>query len=274
MKIGIIGNGFVGKATQILECPKVKVFVYDVKKELCQPENISLEELVTVSDLIFISVPTPMDSHGSCYLGILESVVEKIAEYIDLSEKHVIIRSTVPPGISNMLHCYFMPEFLTVKNFEEDFRNNQKWIFGLKNDDKNMIQNIFFKEKIKFLIDTSHASGKIKHSDITFMENNEAEMVKMFRNAFLAVKVSFCNEMFQFCENKNINYENVRKVACLDERIGESHSYVPGHDGKKGYGGTCFPKDVKSLHHEMKKMNMKSYIIKSSIKRNENMDRI
>ena len=105
------------------------------------------------------------------------------------------------------------------------------------------------------------------------MKNKEAEMVILFRNTFLAVKVSYCNEIYDFCNNKNIDYENVRKVACLDERIGESHSFVPGPDGKKGYGGVCFPKDMRSLKYEFNKANIKSYIIDSSIKRNEFEDR-
>ena len=67
-------------------------------------------------------------------------------------------------------------------------------------------------------------------------------MVKLFRNCYLSTKISFCNEIYRFCEKQNIEYENVRNIACNDERIGHSHSFVPGHDGKYGFGGTCFSK--------------------------------
>jgi UDP-glucose 6-dehydrogenase len=98
-------------------------------------------------------------------------------------------------------------------------------------------------------------------------------MVKMFRNCFLSTKVSFCNEMHQFCELKNINYENVRDLAANDNRILHSHTKVPGPDGKKGFGGTCFPKDTSSLRYEMRKVGMEPYILDSIIKRNEKIDR-
>ena len=72
---------------------------------------------------------------------------------------------------------------------------------------------------------------------------------------------------------KEINYENVRNIACQDKRIGISHSLVPGPDLKKGFGGTCFPKDMNNLNYEMKKMNMNSYIIDSALERNNKIDR-
>ena len=102
----------------------------------------------------------------------------------------------------------------------------------------------------------------------------DAEMIKLFRNNYLATKVSFCNEISQFCQLKDINYENVRKLAVLDSRIGASHSMVPGPDGKQGFGGTCFPKDTNSLRYEMSESGMKSYIIHAAIERNIKVDRV
>lgn len=95
----------------------------------------------------------------------------------------------------------------------------------------------------------------------------------MFKNCFLSTKVSFCNEIYQFCQTKGINYENVRKIAANDDRILHSHTYVPGPDGKKGFGGTCFPKDTNSLSYEMVKSGMKPYILDSIIERNKIIDR-
>ena len=85
--------------------------------------------------------------------------------------------------------------------------------------------------------------------------------------------VSFCNEIYEFCNLKDVNYENVRKLASIDSRIGSSHTNVPGHDGKKGFGGTCFPKDTASLKHEMEISGMTPYVINSIIERNEKIDR-
>ena len=268
MKIGIIGNGFVGKATNILENDNVELIIYDIYPKLCSPEGTTLTDICK-TDIVFISVPTPMNTDGSCHTGILDSVVNDIKNICDLNENLIVIRSTIPPGVSDKLNCYFMPEFLTEKNFVYDFINNENWIFGLKNTE----QDIIFKEKIQKLFNYSCESGKIKYNNLHFVTNKEAEMIKLFRNNYLSVKVGFCNEIAEFCDKVDINYENVRKLATIDKRIGESHTKVPGHDGRRGFGGTCFPKDTNNLNCEMKKAGMKSFIIDSVIERNETVDR-
>lgn len=269
MKLGIIGGGFVGKATKLLKCKEVDIITYDIVRELCEPLDTTLKDICNC-DLIFISVPTPMTKDGKCYLGIIENVLKEINAHINLNERIIVLRSTVPVGTSDINNCYFMPEFLTEKNFENDFINNPKWIFGLKGtsqDDK-------FKTLISELINSSYKYGKIKSNNISFVSNKEAELIKLFRNNFLAVKVAFCNEIYKFCEEKHINYENVRSIATLDSRIGESHTKVPGHDGKCGFGGTCFPKDCHNLLNQMKTNNVISTVIKGAIERNEQIDRV
>ena len=230
----------------------------------------TLEELCEC-DIIFISVPTPMNEDGSCFLNIVESVVDDISKIVNLDEKLVVIRSTIPPGTSKRLNCYFMPEFLTEKNYIDDFVNNPEWVFGVKGNDT--LQDSIFMETIKNMIELAHYNNKIKYDNISYVLNTEAEMIKLFRNTFLATKVAYCNEIYEFCEKSGINYESVRDLATRDTRIGEGHTNVPGHDGKKGFGGTCFPKDINSLLHEMKKLDMDSYILKSVITRNETHDR-
>jgi UDPglucose 6-dehydrogenase len=106
-----------------------------------------------------------------------------------------------------------------------------------------------------------------------FITNNEAEMAKMFRNTFLATKVSLCNEFAQFCTLKGIDYENVRVAATDDDRIGASHTAVPGPDGRKGFGGTCFPKDIGSMVYEMKRSGMRPHILEAVQTRNIEVDR-
>jgi UDPglucose 6-dehydrogenase len=164
-----------------------------------------------------------------------------------------------------------MPEFLTEKNYTNDFINNKDWIFGVLGLDNN--RDTIFETKIRKLFYLALQNECITHNTLHFLTNKEAEMIKMFRNCFLATKVSFCNEINEFCEKLNINYENVRQLAANDDRILTSHTAVPGHDGRKGFGGTCFPKDTSSLRYEMSKVGMKPYVMEAIIERNENVDR-
>lgn len=268
MKIGVIGNGFVGKATSTLACKDVELLCYDLNPDLCNPIGCTLK-MITCCDLVFISVPTPMKKDGSCHLKIVESVVESISKIKSLNNMCVIIRSTVPPGTSDRLNCFFMPEFLTEKNYLEDFKKCPQWIFGLKGNEHDSL----FKQKIHKLFHLSYINKKISSEKCKFLLNKEAEMAKLFRNTFLATKVSFCNEIYDYCKSENINYNNMIQLACADSRIGHSHCMVPGHDGMKGFGGTCFPKDINNLLNLMKKNNVKSYIIENVINRNEEHDR-
>ena len=267
MKIGIIGNGFVGKATYQLKCKDIDILAYDLNPQLCEPKGLSIHKL-NECEIIFISVPTPMNKDGSCHLKILKSVIKDL-ESINY-QGFLVIRSTVPVGTSDLLNCYFMPEFLTEKNYIDDFVHNKDWIFGILGEKE---KDDLFKSKITELFNLAYHSHCIKHNNYHFLQNKEAEMVKMFRNCFLATKVSFCNEIYDFCKKKNINFENVRKIAANDDRILHSHTSVPGHDGRKGFGGTCFPKDTSSLRYEMTQTGMKPYILDAIIERNEKIDR-
>ena len=266
MIIGVIGNGFVGKATSQLKCKDIKLYAYDINPEACDPKGLKLNDM-NECEIIFISVPTPMSRNGSCHLNIIDSVLNDLK---NINYKgFIILRSTVPVGTCDKLNVYFMPEFLTEKNFINDFINNKNWIFGLLNIS---LDNVF-KIKVQKLFNLAYNNERIKYNLINFVTNKEAEMIKMYRNCFLATKVSFCNEISQFCELKNVNYENVRKLAADDDRILLSHTLVPGHDGKKGFGGTCFPKDTSSLRYEMEQTGMTPYIMNSIIERNELIDR-
>ena len=173
------------------------------------------------------------------------------------------------PGTCDDLNVYFMPEFLTEKNYINDFKSNPLWIFGLL----NTIRDKDFKDKIMKLLNFAYESKCIESNKIEWMLNKEAEMVKYFRNTFLSVKISYCNEIYQYCKVKNIDYDRVSKIAASDDRIRMSHTQVPGHDGKFGFGGTCFPKDTNGLLTDIKKHNIKSYILNATVTRNEECDR-
>jgi nucleotide sugar dehydrogenase len=269
MLVGIIGNGFVGKATRQLECDNIKTLIYDINPDLCVPKNLSLDEM-NQCEIIFVSVPTPMNKDGSCYLNIVRTVLENLKN-VNYGG-FIVIRSTVPVGTCDELNCYFMPEFLTEKNFINDFINNKNWIFGLLGQD--LERDELFKEKITSLFTKAYHEDRIAYRNITFLTNKEAEMVKMFRNCYLSAKISFCNEVYDFCGLKGMDYDKVRNVACDDDRIMLSHTAVPGHDGKRGFGGTCFPKDTSSLRYEMRKAGMVPHVLNAVIERNETIDRV
>ena len=150
-----------------------------------------------------------------------------------------------------------------------DFRTCREWIFGLRNKEYDNI----FMNKINYLFRESKKSNCIVSDTTRFVKNSEAEMIKYFRNCYLALKVSFCNELYDYCSNRDIDYETVRNIATNDTRIGGSHTKVPGHDGSRGYGGTCFPKDTKALLNSMKDNNVICPILSSVDYRNDNIDR-
>ena len=130
MIIGIVGNGFVGNATKILiEKSEHKLLIYDLDPNKCFPKNLQIDELKNC-DLIFVSVPTPMFLDGDCNTKIVENCVNDLQKIIN-KDTFIIIRSTIPVGLSDKLGVYFMPEFLTEKNWDFDFRNNKSWIFGM-----------------------------------------------------------------------------------------------------------------------------------------------
>ena len=162
----------------------------------------------------------------------------------------------------------YMPEFLTEANWENDVKKCMDWVVGLQNPNsftaKTAFNNLFLE---------AYRSKKIATPYPIFMSTEEAELVKNGRNAFLATKVSFFNEIEEFCRLKNISYEVVIQGIAIDKRIGDSHSAVPGPDGKRGYGGTCFPKDIASLYHQMSEQGMESFILEASIARNNQVDR-
>lgn len=267
MKIGIVGNGFVGKTLISMKCDDIDVLAYDANPQFCYPvPNLKLEDLMTC-DIIFISVPTPMNPDGSCHLNIIESVVEDLKQL--QYGGFVVLRSTVPVGTCDKLKVFFMPEFLTEKNFLEDFRSNKNWFFGVVDS----VNDSLFKQQIRNLFYLAFENNKIIYNNIHFMPNGEAEMIKLFRNCFLSVKVSFCNEIYDYCSAKNLDYENIRSLACVDERIGLSHTSVPGHDGMRGFGGTCFPKDTASLLYDMQIHGVQSRILDAAIERNNTQDR-
>jgi UDPglucose 6-dehydrogenase len=266
--IGIMGHGFVGSATALLKCFDIDVIIYDICPEKCDPIGTTLRDMAKC-DLIFVCVPTPMMESGKCHLGIVEKAVSSLKDVIDENKTQIIIRSTVPPGTSKFLNCYFMPEFLTERNWPIDFKTCQHWIVGLLGKFSDYDVRI----KMYTIIQKAKQNHRIDYDNLHFVLTDEAELTKYCRNTFLSVKVSFFNEIYEYCQSKGINFENVREMTTYDPRIGTSHSFVPGPDGKLGYGGTCFPKDTNALYYNMKEIGMESYMTKATVERNSRVDR-
>ena len=110
-------------------------------------------------------------------------------------------------------------------------------------------------------------------SSIPIIHSNyeTAEMVKYMNNCFLATKVSFLNEMKQLAEKSNVNWQIAIKGFVSDDRVGSSHNDVPGHDGKLGFGGSCFPKDVQALLNFSKAMDINLNVLEGAWKTNLNV---
>jgi len=265
MRIGIIGNGFVGGATALLECEANDVCVYDIDPDKCKPKGTSLDDL-DGCDVIFICVPTPMNEDGSCDLSFVENTIEEVTKKIERT--NLVIRSTVPVGTSESFGVCVMPEFLTETNWENDFINCKNWIIGA-----DCIQTERTALAVVTAFRNAYEHGKIKHCNFSTYTTKEAELVKLVRNTFLATKVSFFNEVENFCNSAGVSYENILNGVVMDDRIGDSHTSVPGPDGKRGFGGKCFPKDVSSLRDQMLKAKINPHIINAVLSRNK-LDRV
>lgn len=278
MSIGIVGYGYVGKATSVLGCKgesvqggQVQVLVHDINP-VTSFFGLNSEYTENISDLsncnlIFVCVPTPANEDGSCCTKIVEDVIAKLKT--EAEGVPIVVRSTVPVGFCQEHGVNFMPEFLTEKNWKNDFRDNQDWVVGAFDN-----ENVNFKELIRNVFKVAHKEKRLTKAPIIhFVHTNAAELCKYGRNCFLATKVSFFNELNGFCEAKSVNYDIVKELICLDERVGESHTGVPGHDGKYGFGGTCFPKDMNSLYAQMEEAGAKSFVVDGAIMRNLHLDR-
>ena len=243
MNIGIVGQGYVGTAVKEVFSKHYNVETYDLDKDKCSVDY--LEDIVELSNIIFVCVPTPMKKDGSCDTSIVEAVVKDINDMVvsrNVSGRIVAIKSTIPPGTTNRLNkeCHnisviFNPEFLTEANFIDDFKNQNRIIIGGERPSTTKLRQVY---------SLAFPNAKIvKTGSIT------AEMVKYFTNTFLATKVSFANEMYQICGRLGIDYDKVVEYSTYDERLGKSHWAVPGPDGHYGFGGSCFPKDINALIH-------------------------
>ena len=220
INVGVIGCGVIGGALikwieehntncNILRSDPPKGFNDDMSK----------------ADIIFISIHIPTEEDLSQDLTLLEQIIDNCPDV------PIFIRTTMKPGTCDMLSkkhnksVNFMPEFLTERTAVQDFYN-QPMVFT---NSVELLKKIFI--------------GK----EYIVMNSLEAEVTKYAHNVFGALKVTYFNGIYEYCQKLGIDYENVHKGVLLSGYINRPHTDVPGPDGKFGYGGKCFPKDVNAF---------------------------
>lgn len=260
--IGVIGQGFVGGALTEGMKHSCRVWTYD-KFDESKSDVKDVSGLVEECDVIFVCVPTPMFSNGQCDTSIVESVVKEIDDACKESgfECVVVIKSTVPPGITEYLNdtyenieVIFNPEFLREASPVEDFKNQNRIVLGGSMDAMSKVAEIYRRA--------------YPGVPVIGLESKAAEMVKYVTNCFLATKVSFANEIFEICQKLDVSYDGVVNAAMFDDRLGKSHWQVPGPDGSLGFGGHCFPKDLSALSFVSKMIGIEPVMLDATWKKN------
>ena len=261
--VGTIGYGFIGNAVVELFRDKFDVIVYDKAgydgkiKPLKVVFSESVDTVVKNCQVIFVAVPTPMKKSGECHTGIVESVLQDIQNAairckVPIENFIVVLKSTIPPGFTKKmqdkyaLRIVFSPEFLTEANAVQDFKTTNRVILGGDIEDARVVFKFFeavWPDRLaETYVDNPHGIVNIIQCDST-----EAEMVKLSTNIHLTSKVMISNELYLICQKLGVEYNNVKILTQLDQRIGFSHMNVPGPDGNLGYGGHCFVKDTQNL---------------------------
>ena len=246
--IGIVGYGFVGTAVEYGFKDDHNIRIYDKYQD-----TDSLEDVVKSSELIFVCLPTPYKDN-EIDLSIMNENMEQISRYADGTDKIVIIKSTVVPGTTrNYARQYpgvnfcFNPEFLREKHHLHDFVNPDRTVIGA--DEEEVLARV------------AQLYRKRMPQIPMFMTNpTTAEMVKYAANLFLATKVTFANEMYEYCEREGIDYNEMRGMMVADKRISDSHLDVTE---ERGFGGKCFPKDLVALIGHGEKLGLDPLLLKA-----------
>ena len=269
MKIAVIGTGYVGLVTgtclaetgNIVSCididadkiarlNKGEVPIYEPQLDAYFERNIKAQRLIFTTSLvdgikdaevIFLALPTPPGEDGSADLSYILKVAEQLGSMI---EKYTIIvdKSTVPVGTADKVHEIISkkargtfsvvsnPEFLREGFAISDFMKPDRVVIGTDDAAARKVMERLYKPFVR------------QGNPIIFMDAKSAELTKYAANAFLATKITFMNEIANYCEIVGANVDQVRIGIGSDERIGKRFLF-PGI----GYGGSCFPKDVQAL---------------------------
>ncbi len=285
MNIAVVGTGYVGLVTgtcfaetgnQVI-CVDIdekkveamrngKVPIYEPHLDVIFERNIkagrlsfttNLEEAIEEAQVIFLALPTPPGEDGSADLSYVLSVADHLGKIIK-DYKVIVDKSTVPVGTAEKVHaavavnatCYFdvvsNPEFLREGFAVDDFLKPDRVVIGTSSVRAQNIMEELYKPYVR------------QGNPIVFMDEKSAELTKYAANAFLATKITFMNEIANFCEKVGADVDKVRLGIGTDERIGKRFLF-PGI----GYGGSCFPKDVQALVKSGKEFGYNFEIINS-----------
>ena len=251
-KVGVIGFGFVGEAQAFAFSPISNVRIYDIDND--KKINTLYETLK--SNYVFICVPTPMKKNGDQDLSYIEEVFKKA-----IPGPIYIIKSTLLPGTTKKLikkyknlKIIFSPEFLTERTAKLDIITQARIILGGEKKLTQKCRKLFNK--------------RFKNKTIIETDSNTAEFIKYMNNTFFATKVSIMNEFYRLAKILDIDWETALYGFVTDHRIGDSHLNVPGPDGKLGFGGACFQKDINSFISFAKKNKINMNILEAAWKTN------
>jgi UDPglucose 6-dehydrogenase len=295
LKLGIIGTGYVGLVAAVgFADSGHEVFCADSdtdKINQLQEGQIpfyepGLEDLLhlhrkrlhfhhdikTVTDhcaVIFIAVGTPETDSGAADLGPTLTVIQEICQHA-ASPKYVVIKSTTPIGTSRKLKSFFKehcphpieiinnPEFLRQGEAVEDFLRPDRVVIGTDSKPARKIMEEIYKPF------TERSQAKL-----IFMDNTSAEMTKYAANSFLALKISFINELALLADKLGADIDPVREGFTSDHRINPAF-FFPGI----GFGGSCLPKDLRSLIHSAKEQQLEMMTLKAAHEVNERQKKI
>ncbi len=296
MKIAVIGTGYVGLVSgvcfaetgvdticvdiqeeKVLKLKKGEVPIYEPTLDILLKRNLKEERIEFTTDLkdavnkatiIFLALPTPESEDGSADLSYVLNMANELSQIIT-EYKIVVNKSTVPVGTAAKVQAIFdakcktkvdvvsNPEFLREGYAVEDFLKPDRIVIGSSSE-----QAITLMKKL-------YAPFVRQGNPVIIMDEKSAEMTKYAANSFLALKISFMNEMANLAEKVGADINDIRKGIGTDNRIGNRFLF-PGI----GYGGSCFPKDVKALQSISKEYNYDFKIVNSVIEVNENQRRI
>ncbi|MBS3737485.1 UDP-glucose dehydrogenase family protein [Mesohalobacter halotolerans] len=296
MKITIIGTGYVGLVTgtclaetgndvlcididkdKVDKMQKGIVPIYEPHLDVLFERNIEAGRLKFSTDLhqgldhgdvIFLALPTPEDEDGSADLKYVLGVAKDIAEYIT-TYKVIVDKSTVPVGTAEKVRATIAknaktdfdvvsnPEFLREGFAVDDFLKPERIVIGSSSERARNIMQRLYNPFVR--------SG----NPILMMDEKSAELTKYAANSFLATKITFMNEIANYCQKVGADVDKVRLGMGTDTRIGKRFLF-PGI----GYGGSCFPKDVKALHKSGNDINHSFKILEAVVDVNEHQKTI